>query len=212
MGGMVGRSCGGVVDAGHSSRQERLEPPRRCPAGPLRGRRRDARDAPAEVGRSGPQRRRQVQGLAVAKDLECDLVTGGEAQDLEVERVVAIDRWPSTAVMMSPASRPASSAGPPSTTASSPSLPGPAPAAPGGTRPGRPVHRSRGRRPHIGTSDVLACLRLGDDRLGQVDGQGEADAVLMPASAVMMPTRLPSPSNRAPPELPEFTAASVWIR
>ena len=33
----------------------------------------------------------------------------------------------------------------------------------------------------------------------------------MPATAVLMPTTRPRPSTSAPPELPGFSAASVWI-
>ena len=33
----------------------------------------------------------------------------------------------------------------------------------------------------------------------------------MPASAVLMPTTRPAPSTSAPPELPGFRAASVWM-
>ena len=54
---------------------------------------------------------------------------------------------------------------------------------------------------------------LRHDRAGDVDRDGEADAVARPtAIAVLMPMTLPSASSSGPPELPGLIAASVWIR
>jgi hypothetical protein len=40
---------------------------------------------------------------------------------------------------------------------------------------------------------------------------GTASPSPIPATAVLMPTTRPWPSASAPPELPGFSAASVWI-
>ena len=134
-----------------------------------------------EIGRACPERGRQRQRLAVAEDGERDLVAGAEAQDLEVERVVASTGVPSTAVMMSPSSTPATSAGPPSTTALSESS-NERTQAPvldrAATHPTRAARRCPGRRRRCtaarGSHRRRACSMIG---LARSIGQGEADAI-----------------------------------
>ena len=64
--------------------------------------------------------------------------------------------------------------------------------------------------------DGLARFELGQLGPDEVDRDGEADAgagVREPPVAIWstMPTTLPPASSTGPPELPGFTAASVWI-
>ena len=169
-----------------------------------------------EVGRTGAQRGSQVEALAVAQDLEGDLVARREAQHLQVERIGAVDRKAVDggddvtgleAGVVGRAARHDRAA-----------LVGAAadPGA-GGDRKGL-LLGDLGVDLAVDDADVrsrdgFTGLGLLDDGLGQVDGEREADAVVdMPACAVVMPMSSPSPLKSAPPELPELTAASVWMR
>ena len=139
---------------------------------------------------------------------------------------------PSTAVMMSPACRPA---GRPAGTIDQlkrrdkPQMTGwpwlrraalPAPRVSGSRRPGRRAGcflLDRGvdgleadAEPRAGQR--LAGRGLGHQRTGDVDRDGEADALGRPATAVLMPMTLPLGSSSGPPLLPGLMAASVWMR
>jgi hypothetical protein len=64
--------------------------------------------------------------------------------------------------------------------------------------------------------DRLSRLELGQLGLDEVDRNGEADARAGVRGAVVaiwstMPMTLPAASSTGPPELPGFSAASVWI-
>ena len=67
--------------------------------------------------------------------------------------------------------------------------------------PAMPIQARRTRPSRISAATICAVVAL----------TGTARPSPTPATAVLMPTTRPRPSTSAPPELPGFSAASVWI-
>ena len=69
----------------------------------------------------------------------------------------------------------------------------------------------------LAPDDLALVLELEDDLLGQVGGDGEADADVPPLvravrMLLLMPMTSPFRLTSGPPELPRLMAASVWMK